>query len=63
MVVRGLFIDTVTPSRTGRPSRSAAPCGSRRTRSPLGALELRVRTDSADLRENIRPRVDVEDGN
>jgi hypothetical protein len=56
MVVRGLFIDSVTPNDT-----SVTVSGhvqlTGRTGVPSGPLELRVRTDSADVRENIRADV------
>jgi hypothetical protein len=61
--VRGLFIDTVTPSADGT---SVEVSGTVRlagqTGVPSGPLELRVRTDSDDLREDIRGSVDA-DGN
>jgi hypothetical protein len=63
MVVRGMFIDTVTPSANGTSvevSGTVRLAG--RTGVPSGPLELRVRTASDDLRENIRGSVDA-DGN
>jgi hypothetical protein len=55
MVVRGLFIDTVDPSADGTSVDVSGHVNlTGRTGVPSGPLELRVRTDSADLRENIR---------
>lgn len=59
MVVRGLFIDTVTPDDTsvtvdGRVRLTG------RTGVPSGPLELRVRTANDDLRENVRADVQAD---
>lgn len=60
-IVRGVFIDTVT-----RGDASITVSGhvqmTGRTAASTGLLELRVRTDSADLRENVRPDVTASGG-
>jgi hypothetical protein len=56
MVVRGLFIDSVTPNDTSVTVSGQVQLTGR-TGVPSGPLELRVRTDSGDLRENIRADV------
>jgi hypothetical protein len=56
MVVRGLFIDTVVRGDTSVTVDGHVQLAGR-TGVPSGPLELRVRTDSGDLRENIRADV------
>jgi len=56
MVVRGLFIDTVERGDTSVTVSGHVDLAGR-TGVPSGPLELRVRTDSADLRQNVRADV------
>ena len=56
MVVRGLFIDNVVRGDTSVTVSGHVRLAGR-TGVPSGPLELRVRTDSGDLRENIRADV------
>lgn len=58
MVVRGLFIDTVERGDTSVTASGTVSLAGR-TGVPSGPLELRVRTDSGDFRENIRADVDA----
>ena len=55
-VVRGVFIDSVTRDDTSITVTGHVQMTGRTAANP-GILELRVRTDSADLRENVRPDV------
>jgi hypothetical protein len=56
MVVRGMFIDNVEPGN-GSVTVSGSVRLAGRTGVPSGALELRVRTATDDLRENVRADV------
>jgi hypothetical protein len=61
MVVRGLFIDSATPSADGTSVDVEGRVNlTGRTGVPSGPLELRVRTANNDLRENIRADVQAD---